>query len=448
MAAEYANRETRLSFLELDSRSAELLSSFWKSARPEMPAILDDFYRRLYQAERTRSLLEKACSVDSLKDAQTSHWEQLFTSGFDQAWFESARRIGRIHHRIGLEPQWYMAAYSFMLSRLLAVATRRNLLRPGKLQELHDAIVKAVMLDAEIAISVYGELMVEEENRRAAELDAMVRSFDEDIRKPLSSVEDASSSLSRMASELKDMARRSAGEVDDATSRVAHLDENIRSVYAATEQMAASISEIGNQATESAAVSEKASREVETANGKVRELIAASESIGEIISLIRDITDRTELLSINASIEASRAGESGKGFAVVAGEVKSLAGQTGKATREIVRNVDSIRSVSGEVVDTIANMEKVIAEVCDTSRSIAAAVEQQRMAVGDVTHNMNAAADRIGALACHFGEASAFASNLSDDASSLLESAGELERISVNLTKRVSAFLQEVKEAR
>lgn len=229
---------------------------------------------------------------------------------------------------------------------------------------------------------------------------------------------------------------------------MAHLDENIRSVYAATEQMAASISEIGNQATESAAVSEKASREVETANGKVRELIAASESIGEIISLIRDITDRTELLSINASIEASRAGESGKGFAVVAGEVKSLAGQTGKATREIVRNVDSIRSVSGEVVDTIANMEKVIAEVCDTSRSIAAAVEQQRMAVGDVTHNMNAAADRIGALACHFGEAAAFASNLSDDASSLLESAGELERISVNLTKRVSAFLQEVKEAR
>jgi hypothetical protein len=142
-------------------------------------------------------------------------------------------------------------------------------------------------------------------------------------------------------------------------------------VASATEELSSSISEIGRQvapSTEIARAVENACRTGDTA----RSLAVGAQKIGDLVTLIQSIAAQTNLLALNATIEAARAGEAGRGFAVVATEVKSLAGQTAKATTEISEQIAAIQSASDETVTAIQNVANVIAEIDQIGTAIAA----------------------------------------------------------------------------
>src|SRR5690606_23140721 len=113
----------------------------------------------------------------------------------------------------------------------------------------------------------------------------------------------------------------------------------------------------------------------------------AAQKIGEVVELISTIAEQTNLLALNATIEAARAGEAGKGFAVVASEVKGLAGQTAKATEEIAAQIRAVQAVSAEAADAIRGIGDTIARINDTAAAIAAAVEQQGAATSEIARN-------------------------------------------------------------
>src|SRR5260370_11023185 len=99
-------------------------------------------------------------------------------------------------------------------------------------------------------------------------------------------------------------------------------------------------------------------------------LLEATQKIGEVMGLIQNIAGHTNLLALNATIEAARAGVAGKGFAVIASEVKSLAGQTAKATQEITAQVAAIQTATLDSVGAIEDIVRTIARINDNAISI------------------------------------------------------------------------------
>jgi methyl-accepting chemotaxis protein len=117
-------------------------------------------------------------------------------------------------------------------------------------------------------------------------------------------------------------------------------------------------------------------------------LSRAAQQIGDVVKLITAIAEQTNLLALNATIESARAGEAGRGFAVVASEVKSLAGQTAKATDEISSHISGMQDATQESVAAIKEIGGTIAEISNIASSIASAVEQQSSATQEIARSV------------------------------------------------------------
>jgi methyl-accepting chemotaxis protein len=194
-------------------------------------------------------------------------------------------------------------------------------------------------------------------------------------------------------------------------------------------------------------VAKRAVAETEETDATVQGLTDAAHKIGEIVSLITAIANQTNLLALNATIEAARAGEAGKGFAVVASEVKSLAGQTAKATEDISGQVGAIQTVADQALAAMRRIGSTISEVSAVASSIAAAVEEQGAATSEITRNTQEAARKTRDVSENIGGVQAGADATGAAAGGVKSSAEILNRQADKLRSEVDTFLQNIRAA-
>lgn len=144
--------------------------------------------------------------------------------------------------------------------------------------------------------------------------------------------------------------------------------------------------------------------QADNTNTIISGLATAAQKIGDVVSLISEIAEQTNLLALNATIESARAGEAGKGFAVVASEVKSLAGQTANATEEISNQIAMVQSTTEEAVTAIQTITETIGKINEISSIISAAVEEQSAVTGNMSANMQTAADGVNEISSGVNE--------------------------------------------
>jgi len=226
--------------------------------------------------------------------------------------------------------------------------------------------------------------------------------------------------ISQASQELVDAVQKITGASQQLSSAV-HEQSNSASAMAATvEELTVSINHVSDNAGEAGQLANRSgqqsrdgaeviqntltsmngiARTVQHASTKVSELGQHSEQISSIVSVIQGIADQTNLLALNAAIEAARAGEQGRGFAVVADEVRLLAQNTGKSTKEIASMIDkiqlgvretveSMRSGVLEVnqgVETASSAGSAITEIRKSSDQVLAVVEQISLALREQT---------------------------------------------------------------
>lgn len=334
------------------------------------------------------------------RDAQVKHWDAIAAADFDERYVQSVTRVGEVHHRLGLEPRWYIGGYSFILTGLLTAieeAHASGLLGAKALgakarkkkAKMLAAVTKAALLDMDFAISFYLDAGKREKRQT---LDELSSSFQRSIGKVADEVLAAAANLESVA----DVLTATAGVTEERALTAAGGSEetsgNVRSVAEAAKSLSCAIQEINLQVQQSAGVASDAVHQAECADARVKDLSTAASRIGEIVNIISDIARQTNLVALNATIEAARAGDAGKAFSVVATEVKQLANQTARATQEIGAQIVGIQTSIEDAVSMIKGTGSIINEISDISSIIAAAVEQQRAATQDMDKNLDSAA--------------------------------------------------------
>jgi len=227
---------------------------------------------------------------------------------------------------------------------------------------------------------------------RQMRLVGLIAEFRTTVGEALGQVSENSVQMAAAADQLSSIANESARRARAAAQATNEASANVRTVARASDEVAASINEIGAQAERTRNVVVAAAQTTIGTTQKIDGLAAKAQEIGEIVGLIQAIAAQTNLLALNAAIEAARAGEAGRGFAVVAQEVKSLAGQTARATNRISDHVAAIQSATGEAVAAIASIASTMRQAEGFTSGVAHAVEQQAAATTEISQSVSEAA--------------------------------------------------------
>jgi methyl-accepting chemotaxis protein len=242
------------------------------------------------------------------------------------------------------------------------------------------------------------------------------------------------------STQIATSAEESATQANVVAAAAEQVSTNVHTVAAGTEQMSASIREIAKNTNDAAGVAAQAVQVAETANDTVAKLGESSAEIGNVIKVINSIAEQTNLLALNATIEAARAGEAGKGFAVVASEVKELARETSKATEDIESRIEAIQSETKAAVAAIIQISQIIEQINDTQSTIASAVEEQTATTNEMSRNVNDAAIGSTEIASNIIGVAEAAAATTEGVTLTLTASADLSRMSTELTAVVSRF--------
>ena len=284
-------------------------------------------------------------------------------------------------------------------------------------------------------------------DQRKAELNQFVENFRAKIGVIIERVLHSSGQFEKDAQQLSGTARSTAEMSGRSANASRQASEHVRSAAAASNELSQSIVEISRQVQNSKGVAADAVKQANATDERMAELSAAGDRIGDVVKLITSIAEQTNLLALNATIEAARAGEAGRGFAVVAQEVKTLAGQTAKATDEISAHIVNMQRATEESVNAIKAIGLTIESISEITTSISSAVEQQGAATQSIAEGVEAAASGTLDVAENVERVARGAGETEATSGEILGSAQALSEVSIHLRDEVEKFLDSVRAA-
>ena len=334
--------------------------------------------------------------------------------------------------------------------------------RPDEYGELAEEIEKVRVasiefkkLNAERADRATAELeektrlqLVQDEAREAQKktLRDIADRFERTVSDVVSGVASASSQLQATSTMMAATAEQSSGRTSEVAVAMEEANSGATAAAAASDEFAMSIGEISRQAASSAELARKATESATEADATISALSESANEVGQVVELIQTIAQRTNLLALNASIEAARGGEAGRGFAVVASEVKELAMQTSRATEQVAEQIRSMQDTTGASVNALRAIAKEVQQLETTAVSIASAVDQQSVAGQDLARSIDLAARGSEQVSGHIKEVHELSVSTGSAASQVLASSTALEEQATTLRVQVEGFLAKVRD--
>ncbi|MEB0006705.1 methyl-accepting chemotaxis protein [Pseudomonas sp. RTB3] len=282
-----------------------------------------------------------------------------------------------------------VAVFAALLTVLLALLLTRSIVNP---------LTRAVRAAEDIAGgNLTKHIEVDGKDEPARLLEALV-AMQQNLRKTIEQISGSATQLASAAEELSAVTEEASRGVQQQNNEIEQAATAVNEMTAAVEEVArnaVSTSQASQQSTQAAregrdrvvetvSAIQAMTQDVQTTSDLVEGLAEQGRDIGKVLDVIRSIAEQTNLLALNAAIEAARAGEAGRGFAVVADEVRALAHRTAQSTREIEQMVAGIQNGTGEAVQSMQLSTNRTQTTLELARSAGVALEQITAAISQI----------------------------------------------------------------
>ena len=332
----------------------------------------------------------------------------------------------------GLALLWIAITRNILASRANAAIRLLN-------KELRDASSR------EIEASQRSERHKEEASAaRLAMLNAIASRFDKHVQGAVASVLAVSHALRSEAESVRALAEDAESGGETVASLTLTTAQDMNSVAEAAKALEGSIGGLRRELMEVSQAAQVAVSTVRESEEALNELTARAAHVGTIVTIIDDVASRTNLLALNASIEAARAGKAGAGFAVVANEVKRLANQTRVATGQINQLVGEMQSSLGLMTGSVTRVDSAVGTVNGVTLTISATMNEQAIATGDIAATVKNAAVRMHSTAERTTDLVHQIQRTSSSSDVMLGETAALSDSSNDLHARVAAFAFEL----
>ncbi|WP_425462612.1 methyl-accepting chemotaxis protein [Marilutibacter aestuarii] len=428
------------------------VETLWADMRKDVDAILGST-PNLFQAQAAANSLTEG------SDALESDSKTLFNAFTSTGSMKDTNLLGNIWISIVSGAIALLAIVGLLYS-----LNRAQQVRYQTTKELNDRNQEAIMrLLDEMGSLAEGDLTVKAtvtEDMTGAIADSINFAV-EQLRSLVQTITDTSVQVASSAQEtqatamhLAEAAEHQAQEISSASSRISEIADSINQVSRNSAESADVAQRSVQIATKGAGVvrqtiagMDNIRDQIQETSKRIKRLGESSQEIGSIVELINDISEQTNILALNAAIQAASAGEAGRGFAVVADEVQRLAERASNATKRIETLVQTIQSDTNEAVSSmeqttsevvagarlaedagtaLGEIEKVSSDLSGLIQGISSAAQQQTSAASNITETMNTI--------------QSITAQTSQGASQTAESIGNLAQLAADLRRSVADF--------